>query len=227
MRILAATLLAASALTVVGCATGVQSNAPAAGSSVRIELPAGLGSGVYIGNGVIITAAHVVDDAPRIAIGTDGDGKQVFGPPTVKLISDLGDVQNGEVLWINKAYDIAAVRPSNSKRFTTAALACRDAEVGEQLAAEGNPLGMQFITMHGYVSGAARDMTPMWKSAFVTDMTVISGMSGGGIYDDYGQVIGITVGASDPRGKQGEAAAGGMGMAVPSSVVCSLLGRSA
>ncbi len=225
MRILAATLFAASALTVVGCATGIQSAAPVAGSSVRIELPAGLGSGVYIGNGVVITAAHVVSDAPRAAIGTGQDGKQVFGPPSVRLISDLGDVQDGEVLWVNKTYDIAAVRPANAKRFTVASLACRDALVGEELSAEGNPLGMQFITMHGYVSGAVREMQPNWKAAFITDMTTISGMSGGPVYDDNGQVVGITVGTADPNAKPGGAAVAAWGFVVPSSAVCGLLGR--
>ncbi|MBZ9973531.1 serine protease [Mesorhizobium sp. BR1-1-12] len=218
MRILAATLLAASALCVGGCATGIQSGAKPAGSSVRIELPASLGSGVYIGNGVIITAAHVVADAPRPADG---------GLPTVRLISDQGDVQDGEVLWLNKDYDIAAVRPKNARRFLEADLACRDVVVGEPLVAEGNPVGVQFISMHGYVSGAPRAFLPNWKSGFVTDMTVISGMSGGGIYDAGGEVVGITVGAFDPHGVAGQAAQGGMGFAVPSSVICGLLGRGA
>ncbi|MBZ9984912.1 serine protease [Mesorhizobium sp. BR-1-1-8] len=226
MRILAATLLAASALCVGGCATGIQSGAKPAGSAVRIELAAGLGSGVYIGNGVVITAAHVVADAPRAVLGSDGQGGNVYGAPTVRLISDLGDVQDGEVLWINKEYDIAAVRPTNSRRFTAASLACREPDLGEALVAEGNPAGVQFIQMHGFVSGDTRPFLPNWKSGFVTDMTVISGMSGGGIYDQFGAVIGITVGAFDPHGSQGQTAQGGMGFAVPSSVVCSLLGRA-
>ncbi|QKC99162.1 S1 family peptidase [Mesorhizobium sp. NZP2298] len=224
MRILAATLFAASALCVVGCATGIQSNAPAAGSSVRIELPTSLGSGVYIGNGVIITAAHVVDDAPRCN-GAGFSNCDASVPPTVRLISDQGDVQTGEVLWLNKEYDIAAIRPANARRFTAAPLACRDAVVGEPLAAEGNPLGMQFITMHGYVSGTVRELQPNWKSAFITDMTTISGMSGGPVYDNAGQVIGITVGSADPNAKPGGSAVAAWGFAVPSSAVCSLLGR--
>ncbi|MBZ9943418.1 trypsin-like peptidase domain-containing protein [Mesorhizobium sp. BR1-1-13] len=221
-RIAAALLLAGSMLSacaVDGVVTsGIQSSATVAGSSVRIELATSLGSGVYIGNGVIITAAHVVVDAARPADG---------GLPTVRLISDQGDVQEGEVLWLNKDYDIAAVRPKNARRFTSAPLACRDVVVGEQLVAEGNPAGVQFISMHGYVSGSPRPFLPNWKSGFVTDMTVISGMSGGGIYDAGGDVIGITVGAFDPHGQQGQTAQGGMGFAVPSSVVCSLLGRGA
>jgi serine protease Do len=231
-RMLAATLLLAgtalSACAVDGVVTsGVQSQVKPAGSSVRIELVNGLGSGVYIGNGVIITAAHVVDSAIRPVLERDADGKAaVFGPPTVKLVSDQGDKQDGEVLWINKDYDIAAVRPTNERRFTAANLACREPALGEALMAEGNPVGVQFIQMHGYVSGEPRPFLPNWKSGFVTDMTVISGMSGGGIYDGTGDVIGITVGAFDPHSAQGQPAQGGMGFAVPSKVVCGLLGRA-
>jgi serine protease Do len=229
-RTLAATLLLAgtalSACAVDGVVTsGIQSSAKPGGSAVRIELATGLGSGVYIGNGVIITAAHVVDSAIRPVLGQDQSGANVYGPPTVKLVSDIGDKQDGEVLWINKDYDIAAVRPKNARRFTAASLACREPVLGEALMAEGNPAGVQFIQMHGFVSGDPRPFLPNWKSGFVTDMTVISGMSGGGIYDQFGDVIGITVGAFDPHGQQGQTAQGGMGFAVPSSVVCGLLGR--
>lgn len=184
-------------------------NAPqVAGSSVRIELAEGLGSGVYIGNGMVITAAHVMGDLP-----------------VAQIISDDGSTQTGTVLWANKAYDIAAIQIDGRKNLASA-LACREPILGEALDAEGNPVGFKFITMHGYVAGAARDVTPKWKSAFVADLTVISGMSGGGVYDQFGEVIGITVGAMDPHGEAGAPASGGLGFVVPSSVVCSLLGRA-
>ncbi len=181
-----------------------------AGSSVRIETSTGLGSGVYIGGGVIITAAHVVDDNP-----------------TVKLVSDAGDVQDGTVLWVNKTYDIAAIRPDNSKRFLAANLACRDPIVGETIMAEGNPMGLKFLSFKGSISGAAREFLPKWKSAYVIDVTIASGMSGGPSYDEFGEVIGINVGVADPHGSAGQAAAGGMGFTVPSMAVCQLLGRAA
>lgn len=197
------------AMFVVACTRDIISHQSSAGSSVRIELPNGLGSGVYIGNGMIITAAHVVGDSP-----------------TVKLISDIGDVQDGEVLWVNKTYDIAAIRPSNPKRFLAANLACRDAVIGESLMAEGNPMGLRFLSFKGSVSGTAQPFLPNWKSAYVIDVTISSGMSGGASYDEFGEVIGINVGVADPHGTQGQPASGGMGFAVPSMDVCHLLGRA-
>jgi serine protease Do len=157
---------------------------------------------------MVITAAHVVGDMP-----------------IAQIISDNGATQTGTVLWVNKAYDIAAIEIDGSKNLP-ASLACRIPTVGETIDAEGQPVGIKFITMHGYVAGEARELAPKWKSAFVADLTVISGMSGGGVYDQFGDVIGITVGAMDPHGAPDAPASGGLGFIVPSSVVCSLLGRA-
>lgn len=204
-------LLAATAMLLLatGCSTQRPIHVPQqASAAVRIETAMGLGSGVYIGNGIVLTAAHVV-----------------HGDRVVRLISDVGDIQDGEVLWTNAAYDIAAVRPANARRFAEAYLDCRAVVVGEAITARGEPVGIRDITMHGYVSGEPRALEPKWKNAFVTDMTVISGMSGGGVSDAYGNIVGINVGAMDPHGAEGEAAAGGLAFAVPSSVVCALLGR--
>jgi len=209
---LAANVAAGAILAIAGallgaCANGVDASAnrsPQAAPSVRIETSGGVGSGVYIGNDVIITAAHVVQPQTK----------------TVKIKSDAGDVQNGDVLWSNAEYDVAVIRPHNSKRFRSANLQCRDVVVGEAITASGNPIGFDFITMHGFVSGGERRLEK-WKSAFVTDMTTIQGMSGGPVYDEAGDVIGITAGAMVFGGGEG-----GMGFAVPSSVICQLLGRA-
>lgn len=214
----------ATAALLAGCApTDSTIKAPAqgrAGSAIRIETPIGLGSGVYIGNDVVITAAHVVGNAPADIV----DGKPT-GLPVVTLRSDIGDAQRGEVLWVNKQYDIAAVRPADSRKFTEAALLCRAPVVGEPLTAAGNPFGLQFITVHGYVAAKPSEYAPKWKTAFVTDISMASGMSGGPAYDASGGVIGINVGVVDPHGGA-EGAASGFAFVVPSSAVCSLLGRA-
>jgi S1-C subfamily serine protease len=215
------TLIAiATAALLAGCASsGIESNASVASSAVRIETPMGLGSGVYIGNGIVLTAAHVVADAPSALVNGS-----LSGPPLVTLRSSDGDVQQGEVLWINREYDIAAVRPSNARRFGAANLACRAPKVGEPLTAEGNPFGLSFITMHGFVAAAPTEYAPKWKSAFITDISMASGMSGGPSYDKSGEVIGINVGVVDPHGGA-QGATSGFAFVVPGSAVCGLLGR--
>lgn len=207
-----ATFLALAATTILAaCAPQPVFVDAKAGADVRIEAievtPAGeqhgVGSGVYIGNGVIITAAHVISSAKSFKIRTD-----------------VGDVQAGEILWLNREYDIAAVRPNAPGRFGEARLSCRKPRVGESIRAVGNPAGIEFVTMRGYVSGEERDAEPNWKSVFVTDLTTIGGMSGGGTYSASGELIGITVGTLGFG-----VPSGGLGFAVPGNVVCMLLGR--
>ncbi len=130
-NIAAGTLLAIAGALLGACYNGnvdSSSSAPQAGPSVRIETSGGVGSGVYIGNDVIITAAHVVQ--PETA--------------AVKIKSDAGDVQNGDVLWSNTEYDIAAIRPQNAKRFRSANLECRNVVIGETITASGNPVGFEW-----------------------------------------------------------------------------------
>lgn len=207
-----ATFLALAATTMLAaCAPQPVFVDAKAGADVRIEAtkltPAGeqhgVGSGVYIGNDIIITAAH-----------------NLTGADSFKIRTDVGDVQAGEILWLNREYDIAAIRPIRPGRFKAARLSCRNPLVGESIRAVGNPAGIEFITMRGYVSGEEREAEPNWKSVFVTDLTTIGGMSGGGTYSATGELIGITVGTLGFN-----APAGGLGFVVPASKVCMLLGR--
>lgn len=206
MRIVIA---AAAALALASCAASpeISPHTNEASHTVKIVVPGGHGSGVHIGNGYIVTAAHVLGDTG-----------------SVKLKSSAGDTQSGSVLWANKTYDIALVRAERPARLAAAKLACRDATVGETVTAEGNPATLEFVTAYGAVAGAPREMGP-WKSAFVVDGTIVMGMSGGGVFDAKGNVVGIAVGVmSVPVGFG--ASLTGFGAVVPSSVVCALLART-
>lgn len=175
---------------------------------VKVIAGPGHGSGVHLGNGVIITARHVVADLTE-----------------VKLKSAAGDIQPAEVLWVSKKYDIAFVRASNPKRFGTSVLACREPQPGETIIAKGNPANMEFVSVWGHVAGHSRTLGP-WGSVVVTDITTVPGQSGGPVYDAAGMVVAITVGVMVvPVGFGGSLV--GVGYAVPGSVVCDLMARSA
>lgn len=179
-------------------------------ATVRIELPDGLGSGVAIGNGYIVSAAHVVGKSKSVDIKLRDGGKG-----------------SADVLWINEAYDIALLR--TEIRTLPAALSCIQAKVGAQISAVGNPLGMEFITAYGKIAGDARVMGDKWKSAYVTDMTTVMGASGGPVFDDAGFLIGITVGVTSAPLKTENGyipSLVGFGFVVPSTVVCELMGRA-
>lgn len=202
------TILAAAfaALALSACATQTEPAARHGTEVAKVILKDGHGSGVHIGQGYILTAAHVVGDSAR-----------------VRLKTSLGDIQDGTVLWSNKQYDIAMVRADRPERFATAHLSCRTAHAGEAIEARGNPVALEFVSSWGRISGDKRELGP-WKEVLITDSTTVMGMSGGGVFDSNGNVVGITVGVMTvPMGLGGSLT--GFGTIVPSSVVCMLMGR--
>lgn len=176
-------------------------------ATVKIFPSSGHGSGVHIGDGFIVTAAHVVGDAKEVQLKAKG-----------------GALRKADVLWVNKANDIALLRTS-SDGLDIAKLACHAVKVGDPIVAYGNPLKIEFVAAYGKIAGEPRETGP-WKSVYVTDITTVMGQSGGGAFADNGDLIGITVGVmAAPIGFSGSLV--GYGFVVPSTAVCELLGRSA
>lgn len=173
---------------------------------VKVILANGLGSGVHVGNGFIVTAAHVVKASKVVSIKTR-DGRTA----------------SADVLWASSDYDIALLRTATV--MPAASLSCETVAVGDDVMAVGNPLGMEFISSYGRVAGEPRDFLPNWKSAFVTDLTVIMGNSGGPMFSADGRVAGIVVGVPAPAVEGGGRSYIGFSFVVPSSAVCKLMGR--
>ena len=137
---------------------------------VRVDMKnGGVGSGVHIGHGLVITAAHVVDKAENIQI----------------------DRKPAEVLWANAGYDLAAVRTETNG--PAAQLRCTEPEIGEQLTAYGHPAGLSRTRTQGHVAGKT-GVVERWRAVFAADLTVFFGNSGGPAFDSHGQVAAIVVG---------------------------------
>lgn len=213
------TLLAiATAALLAGCASNVDSTKTGsvpdkAGSVVRVDLfDGGHGSGVYIGNGVVLTAGHV------------GNGQQ-----TVTLKLDNGTVQFADVLWVNAKYDVSALKPVRGSDMQAAHLACRAPVVGESVTAAGSPGQEDNLYIPGAIVGAERQSKP-WESVVVASLNMTGGISGGGVFDKYGDVVGIVVGGQlgvvgEKDGKY-DLSQTGLSYVVPGDAICSLLGRS-
>ena len=173
---------------------------------VKIITDKGHGSGFHMGNGHIITAAHVLR-----------------GATSVKVKSSGLDVQDAEILWSNDTYDVALIAAKLPKRFGTVPLACREAAEGETIIAMGNPLKNEFVRFWGHIAGKARETGP-WKSVLVADISGAPGISGGPVFDASGTVIGIFVGLQNfPIGMG--ASFVGISAVVPSTAICNLLAR--
>ncbi len=178
-----------------------------AGSVVKVQMQGGHGSAVHIGGGNFLTAAHVVGDQPKAT-----------------LIADDGTETPAEIVWVNRAHDLALIK-AESSAFAASRLSCRTPYMDELLFAKGNPVNLTHITTRGHVAGVVREMGP-WRSVVPVDLTVAGGMSGGGVFDQSGNLVGITVGLMlQPLGFGGTAIP--IAYIVPGSVICSVMARDA
>ena len=168
-------------------------------SVVRIETGTGVGSGViYDSNGLIITAAHVVEghDTVRVRFA---DGTQVDG-------SVLGGVTE---------VDIAVIQVERTG-LPSAVFTREKPRVGQTAIAVGSPWGLSSTVTAGIIS--AVDQTANCSlggcaSLVQTDAAINPGNSGGALVDRQGRVVGINVSIFSTSG-----ANDGVGFAVPSDI---------
>lgn len=170
-------------------------------SVVQVNINGGHGSGVHLGNGFVLTAAHVTENDPTGTV-TDTTG--------LKL--------KYEVLWVNKTYDLSLIRVEFGGNWLgTSSLTCRHASVGEPVEIVGNPLDLGNIHTWGRVSGPDIPGIGDWKVVFTADALSGPGNSGGPVFDANHEVIGILVGGPNREP---------LSLIVPSHVACTLMGRS-
>jgi S1-C subfamily serine protease len=159
-----------------------------------------LGSGVIIDTqGDILTALHVVDGASQIKL-TFFDG--TTSTASIKT-ADPGD-------------DIAVLTAAQLPRVIAPAVLGSSPQVGDQVFAVGNPLGLVASLSAGVVSGLDRTFTlgngRTLSGMIQFDAAVNPGSSGGPLLNTQGQVIGIVTGLANPAGTDDFA---GIGFAVP------------
>jgi serine protease Do len=147
---------------------------PAPGPSQRILQ--GQGSGFIVGSdGLVLTNAHVVDDATDV---------------TVKL-TDKREF-TAKVLGVDKQTDVAVLR-INAKNLPTVRLGNPDdLKVGQWVVAIGSPFGFENSVTAGIVSAKGRALPDETYVPFIqTDVAVNPGNSGGPLFNLRGEVVGI------------------------------------
>lgn len=183
-------------------------------TTVRIDITKekgdGHGSGVSLGHGVFLTAGHVTEDATSLTVKTRA-----------------GKSGTAEVLWSNHAYDVSIIYVEALKDEPGSPMACAATTIGEDITIVGNPLDTEFATSWGRISSLEKtglenmDGKGLWRSLVTMDATAAPGVSGGPIFDNDGEIVGILVsGAVSDRGTFGYS------YMVPSTAICRLLGRA-
>ncbi len=160
------------------------------------------GTGFVIStDGYIMTNYHVVESAQK-----KGSGIQVlFNDNTSYEATIIGFDQDNDVAVLKiEASDLTPVNIGNSD----------DIAVGDNVFTIGNPLGeLDFSMTSGRVSALNRSITTDRSSAainmFQFDAAINSGNSGGPVYNESGEVIGIAT------AKVGSSGVEGLGFAIP------------
>ena len=176
--------------------------------TVATQQGTAIGSGVIIDKrGYIVTNNHVVS-----------------GATTVQVTLFNGANVTGQVAGTDPADDLAIVKfTPPSANISAATLGdSSKLEVGEDVLAIGNPLGITQTVTNGIVSALGRSVSEgqggaTLPGAIQTDAPINPGNSGGALVDLQGNVIGIpTLTAIDP---EFNAPANGVGFAIPSNRV--------
>lgn len=134
------------------------------------------GSGFLVsGDGLALTAAHVVDKAARVTvIGADGEELECA------------------VVRSDPASDVAALRlPKGKYEFLT--LAGEAPAGGAVLRAMGYPIKDTFIITEGLC--ASPGGTVSGKERMLVTCDIVNGMSGGPVLNVYGEVVGLCSGS--------------------------------
>ena len=162
----------------------------------------GAGSGVIINeDGYIVTNAHVVE-----------------GTTDVSVTTSTGNTYTAEVVGVDKLTDIAVIKITADEKLVAATIgSSENARVGDTTYVIGNPLGtLNGSVSKGIISALNREVVieNQKMTLLQTDATINSGNSGGGLFNDEGELIGI-VNAKDSGFTSSGAVIEGLGFAIP------------
>lgn len=157
----------------------------------------GVGTGFVISaEGDIVTNHHVVDGAEVV---------------TVKLTD--GTSLEAEIVGTDPATDLALIRVTSDAALPHVEWGDSDAlRVGQNVVAIGNPFGLGNTVTSGIVSALGRDINSGPMDDYIqTDAAINRGNSGGPLFNEAGEVVGINTAILSPTG-----GSVGIGFAVPS-----------
>lgn len=152
-------------------------------------------------DGMILTNNHVVTDMSEIIV-TLNDGREFPGKV-------LGQDPNTDIAVVKiEAKDLPYLALGNSDNL----------EVGQRVAAIGNPLGLQATLTSGVVSATGRNNLDLsrWEDYIQTDAAINRGNSGGPLLDLNAKVIGMNTAIVTNMGTGGYM---GIGFAIPSNML--------
>jgi S1-C subfamily serine protease len=135
------------------------------------------GSAVAISSNILLTNCHVIKNPKHTFIFRDDAGEEVY-PVRVIFQNQKADRCQLEV-WKIKLQPVEGVRSYGSL------------QIGEKVYAIGSPRSLTRTLSEGLVSGLSNSKNSDQK-LIQTSAPISPGSSGGGLFDDRGNLVGIT-----------------------------------
>ena len=179
--------------------------------NVTTQSASAIGSGVIIDQrGYIVTNNHVV-----------------AGAQSIEVVLYDGTHLSAQLVGTDTADDLAILKITTQEKLTAATLGdSSKLQVGQDVLAIGNPLGITQTVTQGIISALGRTVSEgqggaTISNAIQTDAAINPGNSGGALIDLQGNLVGIpTLGAIDP---EFNTPASGVAFAIPSNSVASIV----
>ncbi len=215
--------------TVPGATTQATGTAATAAQSqgvllVETELTDGSGAGtamVLDSSGLALTNYHVVEDSVTIRA----------------TVASTGETYTADLVGFDENADVALIRLADASDLETVSLDDDGTAIGDAVTGVGNALGQgSLLAATGTItaldqsittgdgagsSAATEDLTGLLE----TDAAVVPGYSGGPMYDDEGEVVGISTAASSTDGAVAGRSTAADSFAVPIGDAIAIVGQ--
>lgn len=169
------------------------------------------GTGIHVGEGYIVTARHVVD--------VTGDQKTLHPSVTI-LTQDLREMP-AFLAAEHALTDVALYRvePGVALKLPGAvSFAVTDPQAGEDIFTVGFPLDWGATVTYGRVGSGGTFLFTVASRLLQLDLAVCSGNSGGGLFNERGEVVGIVHAIIQTEHVLGRGGCSRMAFAIPATI---------
>ncbi len=192
-------------------------------SSVIIAAGSSRGSGVVVGDGLVLTNDHVVAGHTAVTVSLSiGNGK--YKSFNGKVLPEPDTTKYSEI-------DLALIKITSLTPFTAPAIVLGhvdDVDFGVSGLMVGNPNNIGLLASKAMVANPTIAIDDDFGNTFnhiIVDAPVNSGNSGGGFYNMRGELIGIITMRQVSDGTSNKDIVFGIGFAIRIDDICSYLGR--
>lgn len=145
----------------------------------------GQGSGVVVGKNEVVTNCHVVSNTRTIAVRQAAD---VRGRETYRMKAELVARNEQRDLCLLSVKELSAPPAAPPVIFAAA----RNVSIGEEVYAIGAPQGLDLSLSRGIISQLRGNYGKQSAPIIQTDAAISPGSSGGGLFNENGELLGIT-----------------------------------